>query len=321
MPIVDGGDHPYRDTPQPSRLGNVSPLDPGLFASIEDFVSEVLGKAGQPSGRVSPLRVAATLDELAATARRALDEAERQIGNAAQPDFRRAAIDVAIQIALGRFFAARLRAGVAFALYRQCDDRPRLAQALDAAREARSAWLDAIKHGRVYRQDITVGGEPWLRGQWADRLSAIDADLAALEAEWNHAQGKPDDRPAPPLAELEPPPPAVACAHVPPATFEPGQPLPLELLARASDGQPVAALLYYRHVNQAETYVVQPMQPGDGAGFRTQIPGEYTASRYPLQYYFVLRRGPSARRYPDLDADLANQTYFVVRQKAAAAAP
>jgi hypothetical protein len=315
MPIVDGGDHPYRDTPQPSRLGNVSPLDPGLFASIEDFVRETVNEAGEPSGRVSPLRVATRLDELAATASRALDEAVRQVADASTPGFRRAAIDVAIQAALGRFFAAKLRAGVAFAVYRQGADRSRLSQALDAYRQARAAWLDAIEHGRVYRADITVGGEPFLRGQWADRLPAIDADLAAMEAVWQQASRGAEPTTAAPLAALEPAPLAVDCAHVPPGTFEPGQPLPVELRARATDGRPFDARLYYRHVNQAEAYAVQPMLPGADTAWCAQIPGQYTASPYPLQYYFVLRRGPSTRRYPDLAPDLANQAYFVVRRK------
>jgi len=315
MPLVDSEDHPYRDTQLPRHFGTVSPLDPGLFSSIEDFVHEV--RDARPSGRVSPLRVASALDELAATASRQLDEAKRLVAAASRAGFRRAAIDVGIQAALGRFFAAKLRAGVAFTLYRQGQDRPRLTQALEAYREARAAWIDAIELGRVYRADITVGGEPWLRGQWADRLAAIDDDLAALEAEWNQGGSSPDGRTAPPLSSFEPSALQVDCAHVPPAVVEPGQPLSIELHARSTDGQPLEGQFYYRHVNQSEVYAVQALQPGADGCMQAQIPGEYTVSPYPLQYYFVLRQGPSARRCPDLDADLANQPYFVVRQQSA----
>ena len=68
MPIVDASrPHPYRDTPEPKRFGTVSPLDPGLFIGIEDFVDEVL--RGERSARYSPVRVAAWLDDLATSAR------------------------------------------------------------------------------------------------------------------------------------------------------------------------------------------------------------------------------------------------------------
>ena len=52
----------------------------------------------------------------------------------------------------------------------------------------------------------------------------------------------------------------------------------------------------------------------DGGRYRAVIPGEYTDSAYPLLYYFQLRdlKG-AAWLYPGLNADLANQPYFVVR--------
>ncbi len=43
------------------------------------------------------------------------------------------------------------------------------------------------------------------------------------------------------------------------------------------------------------------------------------ASPFPLQYYFELRRAGSAAIFPGLNADLANQPYFVLRQARSAA--
>jgi hypothetical protein len=72
--------------------------------------------------------------------------------------------------------------------------------------------------------------------------------------------------------------------------------------------------MYYRHVNQAETYEAVPMAR-DGDDLTAEIPGRDTDSPYPLQYYFELRRdAKTAWLYPGFDADLANQPYFVVRQ-------
>jgi len=71
---------------------------------------------------------------------------------------------------------------------------------------------------------------------------------------------------------------------------------------------------YYRHVNQAERYVAVEMEMKDGV-YRAAIPGSYTNSPYPLEYYFELRQGTgSAWLYPGFAEELANQPYFVVRR-------
>jgi hypothetical protein len=114
--------------------------------------------------------------------------------------------------------------------------------------------------------DVTVGGEAWLRGQWADRLAALDADLADMQNELNRAtNGSTEPMAAPLLTELEPAPLVVQCRHEPPASFESGQPLAIEFSSRGTDGEPIDAMLHYRHVNQAERYVNLRMQAGAGA--------------------------------------------------------
>ena len=73
--------------------------------------------------------------------------------------------------------------------------------------------------------------------------------------------------------------------------------------------------LYYRHVNQADAWQVIPMQAMNGH-FEATIPGSYTQTDYPLQYYFGLAKGkPGSVLFPGFDANLANQPYFVVRLK------
>ena len=78
MPIVWSEEgtrtHPYLDTPTPRRFGTVGPLDPEVFSSVSDFVEEL--RAGEPSGRVSPLQVAGWLDRLAGDAVRRIDAVE-----------------------------------------------------------------------------------------------------------------------------------------------------------------------------------------------------------------------------------------------------
>ena len=321
MPIVDESrPHPYRDTPTPKRFGTVSPLDPALFARVEDFADEVV--RGERGAKYSPLRVAGWLDELADTARQQLSEAHHLVPDRGAPEFRRLAADVAVQAQIGRFFASKLRAAVAYALFKRTGEPLRVREALQHYGLGRAAWAEAAEHARVYRDDITVGREAWQRGHWADRLAAIDADLADMDAEHRRVcQGPdaPESADTTPLADLEEAPPSLDYTHVPPPGFEPGRPVAIELGIRsATDELPISVRLHYRHVNQAEAYCAVPMAGGDGA-YSATIPGDYTRSVYPLQYFFELRRGSrQAWLYPGLTRDLANQAYVVIRQSSAA---
>ena len=61
---------PYTDTPTPKVFGAVSPLDPQLFARIDDFADELL--KGERSGKYSPIEVAQWIEDYAAEARGSL---------------------------------------------------------------------------------------------------------------------------------------------------------------------------------------------------------------------------------------------------------
>lgn len=323
MAIVDEKrPHPYGDTASPKRFGAVSPLDPELFSTIEECAGELV--EGRLSGKYSPLEVAQWLEDLASGATRHLSEAESGVSDRRAPAFRRLAVDVAIQSGLGRFFAEKLRAGVLYALYTRSGDPAARREALHAYRAARAAWAElAGKADGVYVRDITFGRVAHLRGHWADRLEAIDQDIADMEKADAKAEGaiahggrQPEVERAVRAALARPERPRTACEHSAPASFRPGQPLAIEatLGGLPREAQPVSVQLRYRRVNQAEPYRVAEMQ-GEGNRYRAVIPGEVTDSPYPLQYYFELRdAGGRAWLHPGFDADLCNQPYFVVRQ-------
>lgn len=334
MPLVDEArPHPYGDTPSPKRFGTVSPLDPELFSSPDDFASEIAG--GQRSGKYSPLDVAGWLDGFASRAAAHLAAAEGRIADRAAPAFRRWSIDVSIQSSLGRFFAQKLRAAVAYGTYVRTKDVATLRDGLHAYRLARNAWAEAVEHAHgVYRDDLTFGPEPHLRGHWSDRLAAIDQDVADMEAALEGASA-PAPSGAPPATH--PPrtgPAAVASApaasrapaagvdsrpsleHAARASFVRGEAVSLELALGDAEGsrRPITAELRYRHVNQGEMYQAVEMV-GEAGRYRATISGEYTDSPYPLQYFFVLRDGhEQAWLYPGLGPDLSNQPYFLARQ-------
>jgi hypothetical protein len=295
--LVEAAKTEYSDTPAPKVFGNTSPLDPQLFSRMTDFADELL--KGDRSGKYSPIEVAQWLEDLAAV--KPLKD-------------RRLDIDVAIQSGLGRFFAAKFRAGVLYAIYDRTSDRAALEEAIKSYRTARAAWAALAEKAKgVYVTDIAVGELPWLRGHWLDRLPAIDADIALLEKSLPSASATSDPRVKAAIAEAvgRPRRPSVAMRHRTPDGFRRKQALTLELMGPVL----ASARLHYRHVNQAERWQSAVMDR-KGAAYVASIPADYTDSPYPLQYYFELKSAPArAWIYPGFPPDLAGQPYYVVRNE------
>src|SRR6185312_10462512 len=98
QPMVDPKkNNPYGDTPSPKTFGNASPFDPQMFSTVNGFAAELL--KGESSGKYSPVEVAQWLEDLAQTAATQL----AQSATSKTPEYRRLAIDVKMQAALGRF--------------------------------------------------------------------------------------------------------------------------------------------------------------------------------------------------------------------------
>ena len=324
MPIVDASRaHPYGDTPSPKRFGMVSPLDPQLFAGVDEYAKTMI--EGESVAKYSPVEVAQWMDSLAEAATKRLREAQRQIADRNSPAFRRLAVDVTIQSGLGRFFAAKLRTGVLYAIYDRTGDAKALEEALKAYRTAREAWAEmAAAAQNVYASDVTFGLEKQLRGHWLDRLAAIDEDIADMEKK---APSKPAEGQAGAVysdavrrfisgsdgrtASVRP---VVPLVHVIPPLFVAGQPLTVELTLLSPPASVAAVRLCYRRMHQALPYQSVEMVRQDHQ-CRATIPGAYTDTQYPIEYYFELHNeAGQAWLYPGLDATLTNQPYFVVRQ-------
>jgi hypothetical protein len=312
--FVDG-DHPgpYGDSPTPKVFSYASPFDPQLFSRMSDFALELLG--AERSGKYSPIEVAQWIEDYSEQALKSLKRGAAIAGGKNTPEYRRMTIDIAIQAALGQFFGAKFRSGVLFAVYEKSNDRSALAASVEMYRKARSHWAQVIEASKgVYMSDITVGEEPQQRGNWADRLAAIDKDIAELARRLETAPaGSPQPSVAAAIREASARPqrrvPAVQ--HKPAASFHPGQPFEVAL----SLGESASGInLYYRHVDQAERYTIAPMQ-ASGREYRATIPGTYTDSEYPLEYYFEIKESnATASLYPGFSATLTNQPYFVVRK-------
>ena len=320
MPIVIGSEpSPYSDTPEPGCFATVSPLDPQLFATVEDHAADQL--AGAASPKYSPIEVAQRMEDCANASSEALDQARQRTTARHSAAFRRIETDVEIQIGLGRFFASKLRGGVLYAIFEQSEDTEAGLQALDEYRMAREAWAAmATRAAAVYRPDISYGRTAMRRGHWSDRLGAIDKDIEALTEQVRAAQpaasSTPYTRRAIFAATGRPVRPAIDCVHTPPATFLPGETLALSLAV--PDAAALAEVhLHCRHVDQAERWLQLEMQ-ASGAGFAGVIPAEYAQTVFALEYYFELRtRTGAAQLEPAFNATLSNQPYYAVMRRGA----
>ena len=303
---------PYTDSPRPRVFGTVSPLDPQLFYSMNDFADDLL--KGERSGKYTPIEAAQWIEDYASAAAASLTRADSQASGKTRPEYRRLNIDISVAADLGRFFAAKFRAGVLYHIFDQTDDRAALEQSLKSYRAARDIWVAIAKRTTgVYVNDITVGETRVLRGHWADRLADIDNDIAGIAAKLDSAKPAQTEGPiARAIAQAtgRPQKRVATGQHTPPAKFQPGSSIALEFTA---DKDYASVLLYYRHVNHAERWQSEPMQ-ADGRLWRAAIPSEYTQSQYPLQYYFELREAPdSAVLYPGFGDQRTAQPYFVAR--------
>jgi hypothetical protein len=305
----------YYDTPVPKRFGTVGPLDPEIFSSVQECIEEA--EATPSTGRVSPWTVAERLDSLAAVVAEKAAEVREAAGVTESPAVRRLLVDVAILAALGRFFSSKLKAAVCYEIGTRTGSSGCLRDAVAALRAARSAWADAVIHADgVYVDDLTYGPQPWLRGSWSDRLAAIDADLDAMEAA--AASGSATDREDAEaqrlLVAVTARPPHGGVTHTPPTQFRPGE--PVSVAVGIDDDAPITGVsLRYRHLDQSATYEELLMQR-DAGGFAAVVPAEYSDSPFALQYHFAIHGARGSWQYPELGAELSDQPYFVVRQRA-----
>jgi hypothetical protein len=330
MPIVNASRrNPYSDSPSPKVLGAVSPLDPEFFLDLDEFAGELLG--GKPSGKCSPAWVATQLEQDAENALAELQKAKSKVGDANNPEFRRLAADVTIQAGLGKFFAAKFRAGALYAIYQRSQYPPALEAALKTNRAARGVWAEFAGGAKgIYRDDVTFGPEYFQHGHWLDRLAAMDEDIADMEKLLNQTPSAVEAVPKVDHNTIEK---AMRQAlaqqahdknssptgiHEPPPSFRRGQ--ALAIIAHAP--QLAGVRLRYRHVNQADSWQMVEMER-TGKDFRVEIPAAYTDSPFPLQYHFQIRISDSAVRnpqsaicflYPGLKPGWQGQPYFVVRQ-------
>jgi hypothetical protein len=320
MPIVnEKRAQPYNDTRVPRVFGTVSAFDPQLFATINECAEDLV--RGGRSARYTPLDVAQWLEDMSASAVRNRTEALARASNKSAPELRRMAADVSIQAGIGRFFAYKMRSGVLWHLYQTTGDRTALIEGVKAYRTARDAWASMSQEAKaVYASDITYGRNANMRGNWFDRISGIDADLADMEARLADTtpltppakEDPADARRAIAAALARPVRLTVAAHHTPAAAFDPGKPIEVSIAFDANRPNRKVTLAY-RQADQSQSWRSTEMSARDNE-FRGTIPGDYTQSPYPIQYFFEVHESGGSAIYPGFSPDLSNQPYILVRR-------
>ena len=299
----------YGEAPSPKVFGNVSSLDPQMFASVNEYVDALL--ANRPLAKVSPVVVARQLDAWAAEAQTALASI-----TGTSPAVRRAAIDATIEAGIGQFFAHKFRAAALWQLYNLSGHEPARAAAVAAYQQARDAWASLADTAKVYLPDLTYGTGRHLRRHWAERLADIDTDIAgmATRAPQRSVSDYPSVAIEAAMAKVIEPVKentlASQLAHTPPAKVRPGEALALSL-GFAAEARLEGARLWYRHLNQGERWQAINMKTGQRE-FGAAIPEAYVTGAFPLQYYFEVHAKESAAMCPGFGRNFTGPPYFLV---------
>jgi hypothetical protein len=302
----------YSDNPAPHNVSAISPLDPQLFTTIDQHAENLVNN--KTDARYNTSEVINWLESLVNKSNNALAKARIAAGaNVRTREFRCAQADILILNGLGSFYAGLFRTGLLYSIHEKTGDPEAAQQSLAAYREARQSWANVSAHAKsIYAADVSYGGPAFRRGNWADRLPAIDSDLAALEQSFASEPAKTTSaadalrRAAVPTAR-----PTIDACHTPPDSFSPGRDLPLILSTRSTFTE---AILWYRHVNHGERWLAVSMQHSVGA-YSAVIAAEYTNSLYPLQYYFELRTASAAALYPPFNSTWSDQPYYAIHKR------
>ena len=299
----------YSDSPAPHNVSAISPLDPQLFSTIDQHAADLL--SGTNNARYSPGEVIAWLEAMVAASQRSLDTARAMDkSRATQPAFRQVEEDILLLNGLGAYYANLFRAALCYSIYERTGDELAATASRKAYDRALLSWQTlASRASSIYATDISYGDITIRRGHWSDRLDFIRKEASSLQEHYNVQR----TQTASASAALErvnkaPTRPSLPLKHDPPVSFQPGEELTLSLSVPPS----VASVtLWYRHVTHGERWLSTPMQTTASTRHAT-IPGSYTHSPYPLQYYFELHTAEAATLHPVLNATLSNQPYFAL---------
>ena len=83
---------------------------------------------------------------------------------------------------VGGYYAAQMRSATYYEIFKQTGNAKAGELALEHYKKARDLWAKmAERASKVYVADVSYGSTPIRRGNWTDRLPAIDSDLDSMQ--------------------------------------------------------------------------------------------------------------------------------------------
>jgi hypothetical protein len=298
----------YSDSPAPHNVSVISPLDPQIFLTIDQYAKNLI--EGSKNGHYNHAEVADAIEGMVARSNHSLTVARSSLGKGADAaTFRQAEEDIRIVNGVGLYFANLFRTALYYSLFERTGDPSLAKKALASYRDARNAWAGmAARASKVYRMDVSYGSVFVRRGHWADRLPMIDRDLAALTAYFNSRPQQATKQVDVAALLKQQPRPVLEIKHAAPSHFVRGEDLTLSIETPRTVNE---VTLWYRHVNQAERWRQAVMTHSEGT-FKATVPGAYTDSQFPFQYYFELKTQDGATLHPAFNTTFSNQPYFAL---------
>jgi hypothetical protein len=304
----------YGDSPAPHNVSAISPLDPQLFSTIDQHAKDLVSNTR--NARYSPVEVIGWLETIVRRSNQSLATARAaESSEAKSPEFRQIEEDILILNGLGLYYVGLFRTALFYSIYEQTGDPAAVAKALSTYQAARDAWAHMAERAKkLYTADISYGDIDVRRGHWADRLPLIEQDLPTLKKHFADPSTRSSSAAIAIQQAIRPSSrPVVAVEHTAPGSFHPGEDLHLSVVVPAV----TASIVWYRHVNQGERWSSAPMKKS-GNAYSVSIPGSYTDSPYPMQYYFELHTKEKATLYPAFNATWSNQPYYAILPEASA---
>jgi hypothetical protein len=268
---------------------------------------------GVESAKLHPLK---TGEWFARTSREVLElvaDAEKRAGANRSKEFESTVVDLKILARLAEYHSRRVRAGFAYALFKQSQDVNAFDDAIAAERGAIEAWEGIVEAASDFYADDLKMGQPaaGLTGHWRDELVALRKGLAALEAQrqalkpapsgsgrmqWPAAGG---DREAPTVE------------HTPVVNAPAGQ--PVTIIARVRDASGVKWVrLRHRSVDQYFDFQTLAMHPtGKPDEFAATVPADQIPPRWDFMYFIeAMDTKGNGRIFPDFET---TTPYVIVR--------
>jgi hypothetical protein len=252
------------------------PSDTQQFLSIDNAAKYRLG--GTDSAQFSPEASSRWFARVSKDVLGLVGQAEQNIGEHRSKEFDSTIVDLKILAYLALYHSHRAKAGLSYALFKQCDDINAFDDAIRLEGDAIRAWGKLVESaGDLYHENLMMGRESVnLTGHWRDELTKLKAGLDTLREQRKRFK--------PGATEGN-----ITIAQVPIRKARPGKRLVIR--ATVSDAKPVTSVkLGYR--SGQGNYVWVDMKQAEPSVYR----GTIKAKDVTVGLNYVIEAGGGSKR-------------------------